>query len=120
MTKSEMSFMATLSFGDAEFEKTMLDASVPVLVAFVANWCGPSVQLDPVLDETAAESAGKITLVKVDIDQNPFIQLRYGVRACPTLILFKDGRPFSTKIGSLPKAKLLDWLDSIGAYTGNG
>ncbi len=107
-------------FSDAEFEETVLNASVPVLVGFVANWCASSLKLDPVLDEIAAERAGKIRLVKVDIDQNPFILMRYGVRASPTLILFKDGRPLSTKIGALPKTKLLDWLDSIGACTGSG
>ena len=99
---------------DAEFDEGVLKASTPVLVGFLARWCGPSQEITPVIDEIAADSNGKIKVIKVDIDDNPFITAKYGVRACPTLILFKDGVPHSTKVGSLPKSKLLDWLESIG------
>jgi thioredoxin 1 len=100
-------------FGDADFDGRVLNAAAPVLVAFLAKWCGPNHQLGPVIDELAAEREGKITVVKVDIDANPMVVAEYGVRACPTIILFSGGRPVSTKIGSLPKATLLDWLDSL-------
>lgn len=106
--------MNSLSFGEPElFDESVLDAGAPVLVVFDAKWCGPSQQLAPIIDEIAAERAGKIKVVKVDIDENPIVVAKYGVRACPTIILFSDGCPLSTKVGSLPKAKLLDWLDSL-------
>ena len=105
--------MDDFPFGNADFDDRVLNASGPVLVVFQAVWSGPSQQLEPVIDELAAEREGKITVVKVDIDKNPMIVTKFGVRACPTIILFSDGRPLATKVGSLPKAKLLDWVDSL-------
>lgn len=109
-----VSCMNSLPVGEPEFDESVLDAGTPVLVVFHSKWCGASQQLAPVIHEIAAERAGKITVVKVDIDENPMVVAKYGVRACPAIILFSGGRPVSTKIGSLPKAKLLDWLNSLG------
>ena len=105
--------MDDFPLGDADLDERVLNADGPVLVVFQAAWSGPSQQLEPVIDEIAAEREGKITVVKVDIKANPLVVAKYGVRACPTVILFSGGRPVSTKVGSLPKANLLDWLDSL-------
>ncbi|MGD9721502.1 MAG: thioredoxin family protein [Pirellulales bacterium] len=105
--------MDDFPLGDVDLDERVLNAAGPVLLVFEAAWSGPSQQLEPVIDEIAAEREGKIKVVKVDIDKNPLIVAKYGVRACPTIILFSGGRPLSTKVGSLPKAKLLDWLDSL-------
>ena len=83
--------MGGLSLSIAEFDEVVLRASTPVVVMFLAKWCGPSQQLSPIIDEIAAESNGKIKVIKVDIDDNPFITAKYGIRGCPTLILFRDG-----------------------------
>ena len=101
-------------FNDCDFDESVLNPGAPVLVAFLAKWCGPSHELSPVIDEIAAERQGKIAVLKVDIDDNPLFTAKYRVRACPAIVVFKDGKPHSTKVCSLPKAKLLDWLDSIG------
>jgi thioredoxin 1 len=105
----------TVHIDDNEFEQKVLKASGPVLVDFWAEWCGPCRQIAPVLDEIAAERTGKITVVKVNIDKNPATPQKYGVRGIPTLIIFKNGQAASTKVGSLPKSKLVEWIDSVVA-----
>jgi thioredoxin 1 len=100
---------------DSEFEAKVLKSSEPVLVDFWAEWCGPCRQIAPVLDEISKERAGKLTVAKVNIDKNPGTPQKYGVRGIPTLILFKNGQAVSTKVGSLPKSKLLEWIDSLVA-----
>ena len=107
--------MATKHVSDDEFEGSVLGNSGPVLVDFWAEWCGPCKQLSPVLDELAKEMEGKVTVAKVNIDQNPEAPQKYGVRGIPTLILFKDGKPVATKVGSLPKGQLVEWLNSLVA-----
>lgn len=104
--------MATKHISDDDFENQVLKASGPVLVDFWAEWCGPCKQLSPILDEVAAEFSGKVTVAKVNIDQNPEAPTKYGVRGIPTLILFKDGQPVATKVGSLPKSQLTEWLQA--------
>ena len=106
--------MATKHVSDDEFDST-INGSAPVLVDFWAEWCGPCKQLSPVLDELAKDFEGKVTVAKVNIDQNPESPQKYGVRGIPTLILFKDGKPVGTKVGSMPKGQLAEWLNSLVA-----
>lgn len=104
-----------LHINDNEFDQKVLKATNPVLVDFWAEWCGPCRQIAPVLDEIAKEKAGSLTVAKVNIDKNPGTPQKYGVRGIPTLILFKDGKAVSTKVGSLPKSKLIEWINSVVA-----
>ena len=105
----------TLHIDDSEFEQKVVNAQGAFLVDFWAEWCGPCRQIAPVLDEIANERKDKITIVKVNIDKNPGTPQKYGVRGIPTLIIFKDGKAVSTKVGSLPKSKLVEWIDSFVA-----
>lgn len=107
--------MSTKHLSDDEFDGTIAAGGTPILVDFWAEWCGPCKQLSPVLDEIAKEMEGKLTVAKVNIDQNPESPQKYGVRGIPTLILFKDGKPVATKVGSMPKSQLCEWLNSVVA-----
>lgn len=104
--------MSSKHISDSEFEQDVINANGPVLVDFWAEWCGPCKQLSPILDEIAGELEGKLTVAKVNIDDNPESPQKYGVRGIPTLILFKDGEAVATKVGSMPKSKLKEWLES--------
>lgn len=103
----------TLHTTDKDFEKDVLTASGPVLVDFWAEWCGPCKQIGPMLDELSKELEGKITIAKVNIDNSPSYAQKYGVRGIPTMIIFKNGQPVSTKVGALPKSKIAEWIDSV-------
>ena len=98
---------------DDTFELDVLRADGPVLVDFWAEWCGPCKQIAPSLDEISDELEGKVSLAKVNIDENPETPSKYGVRGIPTLMLFKDGEVASTKVGALPKSKLKEWVESV-------
>ena len=98
---------------DDTFELDVLQADGPVLVDFWAEWCGPCKQIAPSLDEISEELNGKMSLAKVNIDENPETPSKYGVRGIPTLMLFKDGEVASTKVGALPKSKLKEWVESV-------
>ena len=100
----------TVAVSDASFEAQVLKAPGPVLVDFWAEWCGPCKTVGPFLEELAIEMKGKLTIVKVDIDENPMSPNTYGVRGIPTMILFKDGKPVATKVGALPKSALKQWV----------
>ena len=98
---------------DDSFNADVLKAETPVLVDFWAEWCGPCKQIAPALEALATEMGDKVTIAKLNIDENPMTPSKYGVRGIPTLMLFKDGQVAATKIGALPKGKLSEWLDSV-------
>ncbi|MFQ5487493.1 MAG: thioredoxin TrxA [Gammaproteobacteria bacterium] len=98
--------------GDADFEDKVLNAELPVLVDFWAEWCGPCKMIAPVLEEIAEEYAGKIQVAKLNIDDNPATPPRYGIRGIPTLMLFKNGNVEATKVGAVSKSQLAAFIDS--------
>ena len=105
--------MKTTKVTDGTFDTEVLRSANPVLVDFWAEWCSPCKMIAPYLDELAAEMNGKLTVAKLNIDENPQTPMKYGVRGIPTLILFKDGQVAATKIGALPKSKLYEWVESV-------
>lgn len=103
---------SVLHVTDSEFNETVIKADGPVLVDYWAEWCGPCKMIAPVLDEIANDYAGRLTVVKLNIDENPETPQHYGVRGIPTLMLFKDGEVEATKVGALSKSQLADFIDS--------
>ena len=95
---------------DADFDDRVLKSSTPVLVDFWAVWCGPCKMIAPVLEQLAGETEGMLSVAKLDVDNNPEIPTRFGVRSIPTLILFKHGQPVQQFVGFRPKAQLLKQL----------
>jgi thioredoxin 1 len=103
----------TTKVTDTSFETEVLKAKGPVLVDFWAEWCGPCKMIAPALEDIAAELQGKVTVAKLNIDDNPSTPGKYGVRGIPTLMLFKDGQVAATKIGAMPKGALKQWVESV-------
>ena len=97
---------------DDSFEADVLKSTVPVLVDYWAEWCGPCKAIAPLLEEVAREYSGKITVAKVNVDENQQIPQKYGIRGIPTLMLFKGGNIEATKVGALSKSQLSAFLDS--------
>ena len=103
--------MATKKITDQSFATDVINAGGPVLVDFWAEWCGPCKMIGPSLEEISDELAGKVTIAKINIDENPDAPSKYGVRGIPTMILFKDGAPAATKVGAAPKSALKGGLE---------
>ncbi len=97
---------------DDTFEAEVIKSSSPVLVDYWAEWCGPCKMIAPILEEIAGEYTGKVTIAKLNIDENPQTPPKYGIRGIPTLMLFKDGNVEATKVGALSKSQLTAFLDS--------
>lgn len=97
---------------DNEFDSEVLKSPIPVLVDFWAPWCGPCRALTPVIDELSQEFAGKVKVVKMNVEENPVTPQKYSVRAIPTLVLIKNGETVETITGALPKANLVSMLNS--------
>ncbi len=102
--------MSTIAVSDTDFETAVLKADGPVLVDYWAEWCGPCKMIGPALEEISNELNGKVTIAKLNIDDNPSTPGKYGVRGIPTLMLFKDGEVVAQKVGALPKSQLSQWV----------
>ena len=103
---------AVLHVADSDFDDVVVKANKPVLVDYWAEWCGPCKMIAPVLDEIAEEYKDKLTVAKLNIDENPETPQHFGVRGIPTLMLFKNGEVEATKVGALTKSQLADFLDN--------
>ena len=103
--------MATTAVTDATFDAEVKQSDIPVVVDFWAEWCGPCRQIGPALEEISEELAGKVKVVKINVDENPNSPMQLGVRGIPALFLFKGGEVVSNKIGAAPKAALQSWIE---------
>lgn len=104
--------MATANVSDDDFETEVLNASEPVVVDFWAEWCGPCKAIGPALEEISEDMNGQVKITKLNIDDNPNVPGKYGIRAIPTIMIFKNGEVAATQTGALPKNKLADWIKS--------
>jgi len=105
--------MAIKTVTDSSFGVDVLGASQPVLVDFWAEWCGPCRMIAPALEELSDELGDRVTIAKLNIDENPEAPSKYGVRGIPTMILFKNGEPAATKVGAEPKSRIQGWLEGV-------
>ena len=103
--------MATKTVTDQSFADDVLGASGPVLVDFWAEWCGPCKMIAPALEEISNDLGEKVIIAKLNIDENPDIPGRYGVRGIPTMLLFKDGQPVAQKVGAAPRSQIQQWIE---------
>ena len=101
----------TISVTDANFESTVVKSSVPVLVDFWAPWCGPCVAIAPTLEQLAEEFKGRVTIAKMNVDENANTPSQFGVRSIPYLVIMKNGKVVDSAVGAIPKAKLVDMLN---------
>ncbi len=101
----------TTAVSDTSFEADVLKSDRPVVVDFWAEWCGPCKMIAPALEEIASDLGDKISVAKMNIDDNPNTPAKFGVRGIPTLMLFKDGQVAATKVGALPKNQLQEWIE---------
>ncbi len=103
----------SVSISESNFDQVVLKADKPVLVDLWAPWCRPCLMVAPILDELSDEYDGKISFVKVDVDQNPKTAARYSIMSIPTLLIFKNGKPVSQIVGLRPKEELKQNLDAV-------
>jgi thioredoxin 1 len=96
---------------DNSFEEDVLNSDKPVLVDFWAEWCGPCRQIAPIIDELSEEKKDQLNVYKLNIDKNPEIPTKHGIRGIPTLIIFEKGKAVSTKVGALPKSAIYEWIE---------
>jgi len=101
-----------LAINDGNFDEIVLQSKTPVLVDFWAPWCQPCLVIAPILDELAEEYSGRVTIVRVDVDQNPKSATRYSIMAIPTLLIFKDGKPITNIVGAKRKQDLKKIIDA--------
>lgn len=112
--------MATITVTTKTFEREVLESEQPVIVDFWAPWCGPCLAVAPVLDQIAAERAGELKVVRVDVDEEPELAARFGVSSIPTIVLFRDGQPVAGALGALGKRQLEDALGIAQAADPDG
>ncbi len=105
--------MASRPVSDSDFETEVLKAPGPVMVDFWAEWCGPCKAMSPLVDEVASSLGDKMKVVKVNIDENPNAPTKYGVRGIPTFMVFKDGKPVDTRVGSMSRGALAEWAQTF-------
>jgi thioredoxin 1 len=106
--------MATINVTDATFEEEVLKSDKPVVLDFWAPWCGPCKQIGPSLEEISDEMKDKITVAKINIDENPVSPTKFGVRGIPTMLVFKNGEAAAQKVGAVSKSAIVEWIeDSI-------
>ena len=103
--------MATTKVTDDSFQADVLDTDGLILIDFWAEWCGPCKQIGPALEELSDEFSDKVTIAKINIDENPETPGKYGVRGIPTLMLFKNGELVSTEVGAKPKSQIAAWIE---------
>ncbi|MBH42522.1 MAG: thioredoxin [Dehalococcoidia bacterium] len=101
-----------IAVSENDFDKEVLESGTPVLVDFWADWCGPCKMIAPSIDELASELDGQIKFAKVDVDENPGIAMKYGIRGIPTLLVFKDGAPVDQMVGAQPKSAIKKRLEA--------
>jgi len=100
-----------ITLTDASFEQDVLNSARPVIVDFWAEWCGPCKMIAPILAEVAAELSDKVTIGKLNVDENAETAPKYGIRGIPTLLMFKDGNVVATKVGALSKTQLIEFIN---------
>jgi thioredoxin 1 len=104
--------MSTIKVTDASFEADVLQSTEPVVVDFWAEWCGPCKMIGPSLEEISTEMAGKVKVVKINVDENPNVAGKLGIRSIPTLMVFKGGQLTAQRMGAAPKGELVKWISS--------
>ena len=102
--------MAAINVTDDEFDNVIATSDVPVVVDFWAEWCGPCKQMSPHLEAVSEDMAGKVKVAKINVDENPMVASKYGVRGMPTLMVFKDGKVAATHLGAMSKQAIADWI----------